>query len=702
LNMLIFGALMFLSAFLLFVVQPLIGKYILPWFGGTPAVWTACMLFFQALLLAGYAYAHALANRRPLRRQALVHLLLAAVTILALPIIPSAIWKPLNGTAPIPRILGLLLVSIGAPYFLLSATAPLLQSWFGRIQSGVSPYRLYALSNLGSLLAILGYPFLVEPALSLSRQAAIWSWSYAVFALLCILLSLKMLGTRVPETQGPVSAIEEKKPDASVPGAGLRILWLSLTTCSSVMLLATTNQMCQDVAVIPLLWILPLALYLLSYILCFQNERLYWRPLFISALAGSIIWTCFVLFGSVFVGLRLQILCYSLTLFTSCMVCHGELVRLKPGSRHLTSFYLMVACGGVLGGVLVTLAAPRLLKDFWEYHIGLLFTVLLVMIVLFRDSKGPLYRGRPPAVWVVFYLAFIALAVVLANHVRDSLQNTLETTRNFFGVLRVLELNRENPGEHRLTLMHGRIEHGFQFFDAEKRYWPTSYFGPDSGVGLAISYNPRRMESDYRRRPLRIGVVGLGTGTIATYGEEGDYIRFYEINPEVIRISDQYFTYRKDSPARIAVVLGDARISLERERQRREPQRFDVLAIDAFTSDAIPVHLLTRECLETYLYHLKADGILAVHISNRYFDLSPVVRNMAVLNQASGMQALWIAGQGVSSRGTDSTDWVLLTANRQFLDMPEIQEFISPWDTPTPRHVVWTDDYTNLFSLLRK
>jgi len=700
--MLIYGATMFLSAFLLFVVQPLIGKYVLPWFGGTPAVWTTCMLFFQALLLAGYAYAHMLAGGRSMRRQALLHLLLIAATLLTLPITPSQSWKPPDGGAPLPRILGMLLVSIGAPYFLLSSTAPLLQCWFSRTRSGVSPYRLYSLSNLGSLLALLSYPFLVEPALSLSRQAMIWSWAYAAFALLCVLLSLRVLLRHAPGTSPVPAMVETVESAGSKPGRGTRLLWLGLTTCTSVMLLATTNQMCQDVAVIPLLWILPLSLYLLSFIICFHHERLYWRPLFIIVLAGSIIWTCFVLFGSVFVGLRSQILSYSLTLFASCMVCHGELVRLKPGPRHLTSFYLMVACGGALGGILVSLAAPRLLKDYWEYHLGLLFTVLLTLIVLFRDHKGPLYRGRPFAVWSVLYLSFAALAIALGIHIRNSMQDTLETRRNFFGTLRVLDLDKDNPRKHRLTLMHGRIEHGFQFVDGQRRYWPTSYFGADSGIGMALSFHPRRMAADYRMRTLRIGVVGLGTGTLAAYGTEGDYIRFYEINPEVIRLSDRYFTFRKDDEANIEVVLGDARISMERERQRHEPQQFDVLAIDAFSGDAIPVHLLTRECLQTYLYHLKADGILAIHISNRYFDLSPVVRNMAQFEPELGLQAVLVAAQGDDERGTDSTDWVLVTANREFLAAPEIEECITPWEDPLPRAMIWTDDYSNLFGLLRK
>ena len=701
--MMIYGATMFLSALLLFLVQPLIGKFILPWFGGTPTVWTTCMLFFQALLLAGYVYAHALAGRRPLRRQALIHLCILAATLLSLPILPSQTWKPLDGQSPVLRILGLLIVSIGAPYILLSATAPLLQSWFSRMRPGSSPYRLYALSNLGSLLAILGYPFLVEPELSLSRQASFWSWTYGGFVVLCALLAVKVMRNHLPPEAAPQGdeGAGAAAPE-SRPGIGRRVLWLSLTACSSIMLLATTSQMCQDVAVVPLLWILPLALYLLTFIFCFQHERLYWRPVFMPGLAGAVIWTAFILFGSVFVDLRLQILSYSLTLFMCCMVCHGELVRLKPGPQYLTHFYLMVAGGGAFGGVLVTLVAPRLFQDFWEYHVGLLFTALLVLVVLFRDPRGPLYRGRPWPVWAVLYLGFLALGISLGRHIQGSMQNTVETRRNFFGVLRVLDLNQEDPGQHRLTLMHGRIEHGFQFADGEKRYWPTSYFGPSSGAGMAICFHPRRLAEAYRQHPLRIGVVGLGTGTLAAYGIAGDYFRFYEINSEVIRLSDKYFTYRKDSPARIDVVLGDARISMERERQRGESQGFDVLAIDAFSSDAIPVHLLTLECLQAYLYHLKPDGILAVHISNRYFDLSPVVRNMAQLDAEHGMQALLIESRGNDLQGTDSSDWVLLTTNQQFMAEAEVQRSLTPWSEATPRPILWTDDYTNLFSLLRR
>jgi hypothetical protein len=699
-GMMLYGITIFLGAFLLFLIQPVIGKYLLPWFGGTPAVWTTCMLFFQALLLGGYAYAHALARRWSLGRQAVVHAILAGASLLSLPAIPSQSWKVQDGHAPELHILGLLLLSIGAPYFLLSATSPLLQSWFSRIRPGSSPYRLYALSNLGSLLAIVLYPFFVEPALRLNLQAILWSWAYAGFVVFCIVASMR--ASLFAVGAGPLPAAGGETGPQREPGLPERVLWLGLPAVSCLVLLATTNQMCQDVAVVPLLWILPLALYLLSFILCFQYERLYRRRLFLPLLVGSLLWSCFVLQGSVFVALRSQILSYSLTLFAVCMVCHGELVRLKPAADHLTSFYLMVAGGGALGGAVVTVLAPILLTDYWEYHLGLVLTVLLVMVSLFRDERGPLRRGRPVWAWALMYLSAFALVFALATQIRASMQNTVETARNFFGVLRVLDLYRDNPGRHRLTLMHGRIEHGFQFQDPEKRYWPTSYFGPDSGVGVAICFHPTRLGNGRRRGPLRIGVVGLGTGTLASYGTEGDYFRFYEINPDVIRLSDRYFTYRRDSPARIDVVVGDARISLERERQFQEPQGFDILAVDAFSSDAIPVHLLTRECLQTYLYHLSPDGILAMHISNRYFDLSPVVRYMASLEPARGMEALWVDARENEVQGTDSTDWILLTANRLFLADAEVRKYVTPWKDPILQPLVWTDDYSNLFSLLRR
>lgn len=761
--MLLYGATMLLSAFLLFLIQPMIGKYILPWFGGTPAVWNTCMLFFQAALLGGYAYAHLAASRWPIRRQAAVHMGLVGITVLAIlafSIFPSPAWKPADDESPILLILGLLLASIGAPYLLLSSTAPLLQSWFSRTKPGISPYRLYALSNAGSLLAILSYPLLIEPSVTVRRQGSIWSWLFIVFAGMCAAVALRVLKSGTEEKASPCAEDPEPPVAGARPGAGLYILWLSLTACSSVMLLATTSTLCQDMAVVPMLWILPLAIYLLSFILCFQYDRLYWRPVFVGGLAVCIVWTCFVMSGGVFVPLRGQILSYSLTLFFVCMVCHGELVRLKPVARHLTAFYLMVAGGGALGGLLVGVAAPYLLKGFWEYHIALLAAVLLVLVVLFRDRTGPLREGSTGTLWMVWGAIVISwgafaygvnqriwqtgrfrlgavtvalltlgallldiagkaragrllklwciwamllfscgmLAFTLQEHIRQSLESSIASCRNFFGVMRVLELFKGDPENHVLSLMHGRIEHGYQYQDKEKRFWHVSYYGPASGIGMALRLHPRRIQGD----PLRIGVIGLGAGTLATYGEQGDNMVFYEINPQVLELSDRYFTYRKDSRAHIEVVLGDARISLERARQRGVSQKFDVLAVDAFSSDAIPVHLLTRECFEIYRYHLSEDGILAFHITNRFFDLSPIVRNLVVPGRDDDMQAVWFHDLGNYSIGSDRTDWVLLTSNKRFLAFPEVQAGVTPWSAPAPPSLYWTDDYSNLFRLVHE
>ncbi len=696
--MALFGLTLFWGAFLLFLVQPLLGKCILPWFGGTPSVWTTCMLFFQVLLLAGYAYAHGLASRLAPRRQALLHGILLVASLAALPILPSDWWMPAGSDWPSLHILGMLAACVGAPYVMLASASPLLQSWFSRSRPGVSPYRLYSLSNLGSLLAILAYPFLIEPALSLSRQAKIWSWGYGFFVLACGLCSLSTLkaGGKEAAEDGAAAQLNPGEPSRSQ-----YVFWVLLPACSSLMLLATTNQLCLDVAVIPLLWVLPLGLYLLSFILCFHSRRWYSRVVFGIALAAALTQACVVLYGSIYVRLPIQIVSYSFTLFTVCMVCHGELVRLKPGSRQLTAFYGMIAAGGALGAVFVTLVAPVFFKGYWEFHMGLLATALLFLTLLFRDSSGPLYHGRNYMAWTGLYAAALVLFITLTVQILGSLRDNLTITRGFFGVLRVLDQEPENPQAHRFTLMHGRIEHGFQFQFPDRRHWPTTYFGPGSGIGLALRYNPNRTGDQAVQRGLRIGIIGLGTGTLASYGRTGDYVRFYEINPDVIRLCNQYFSYLRDCPARVDVVQGDARVSLEREKERGELQHFDVLAVDAFSSDAIPVHLLTRECLEIYRSHLRPDGILAVHISNRYFDLAPVVRGLAALDAGCGTRAVLIAGAGNESQGTDASDWVLVTANRTFLDSTPVQRMIRPWSAIDLPPVLWTDNRSNLFRLLR-
>ncbi len=694
--MLLYGSTLFISSLLLFLVQPLLGKFILPWFGGTPAVWTTCMLFFQVMLLAGYGYAHLSASRLSIRRQAQVHTALLGLTLLLLPITPSGSWKFEPGRNPVLQILGLLLVSAGAPYLVLASTSPLLQRWFAETGSQRSPYRLYALSNAGSLLAVLGYPVLIEPALGLSRQAIFWSVGYGAVAVLSVLCATRVL--RLGKSPGNAEEDQVQAASTASPAASARILWIALSACGSLMLLATTNQLCLDVAVVPLLWILPLSLYLLSYVFCFQSPKWYSRKWYFILLAAGFAWICYVLHQGVFADLRLQIASYSVVLFVSCMVCHGEMVRLKPAPSHLTAFYLSIAAGGALGGATAALIVPSLFQGYWEYHLGLVLTALLIMIVIFLDPGSPLHRGRRLWAWMGMYLGFVSLAAALYLNVEEAKRDSVAQIRNFFGVLRVRAEEIGNPDKARRTLMHGRIEHGFQFLSREKRYWPTSYFGPQSGIGIAIRFHPARAAISSGPGNLSVGIVGLGTGTIAAYGEPGDHIRFYEINPAVIELSEKYFTYRKDSAALVEVVPGDARLEMERECRSGSAPKFDVLAVDAFAGDAIPVHLLTRECFRTYRCHLKDDGILALHISNRYFDLNPVIRGQV----EEGESFLGIYSAGNDMQGTDACDWVLLTRNRRFLENPDVRKVAVPWSNDDPKPVLWTDDYSNLFRLFRQ
>ncbi|HUV37987.1 MAG TPA: fused MFS/spermidine synthase [Planctomycetota bacterium] len=741
--MLRYALTIFFSAFLLFQVQPFIGKYILPWFGGTPAVWTTCMLFFQVVLLGGYLYAHLVNTYVKPRKQVWLHLALLAVSLAFLPVMPDAgAWKPTGELRPVSMILLLLLVNIGMPYFLLSTTGPLLQSWFTRTHPGRSPYRLYALSNAGSLLALVSYPFVFEPTFRLATQGWGWSVGYGVFVLLAAWCALRLyaLGNvAVPDAAGASDAPEETPApddDETVPVAASArpdgktvLLWLALAMCGSVMLLATTNQMCQEVAVVPFLWVVPLALYLLTFILCFDSPRWYIRPVFGVLLLAAVVIGTVLLFMGVTVPLMLQIVGYSWVMFVCCMVCHGELVRSKPHPKHLTLFYLMVSVGGALGGVFVVLVATHLFNGFWEYHIGLAGTLVLAVLAWFRDPGWVLYRGRPVWASCTLGVIFVALVVALAIEARESYDVAIDMTRNFYGLLRTEQYDKEcgvlkedvvDPAEGEVSagtgeaplrrarkqyfevrrLLHGRIDHGFQFTDLNKRRWTTCYFGPDSGVGVLLNAEDGWLPPANPHGPgRRIGIIGLGAGSIAAYGAPGDVIRYYEINPEVIRMCRKYFTYIDDAGkagAKIDILLGDARNVLEDQLKRGEPQQFDVLVVDAFSSDAIPMHLLTRECAETYFKHIKPDGFLAVHISNRYVDLKPVVRGFA---EEFGRTAVLVEDWAVADKGIYGGTWVLVTQNEDFLNSDRYAS-VRAWPKGA-EPLVWTDDYSSLFRVLK-
>jgi len=690
----------FLSAFLLFQVEPIIARYILPWFGGTPAVWTTCMLFFQVFLLGGYAYAHLLASHLPPRYQALVHLSLVVCSLVFLPITPGDAWKPDGHENPMLAILLLLSVTIGMPFLLISASGPLLQHWFNRVHPTVSPYRLYALSNLGSLLGLLSYPFLVEPQLRLGTQTILWSAGYGLYAVLCAwsAMALFRLATRAGSSGNPADLAGMK------PRLPERFLTLALAACGSVVLLASTNQICRDIASIPFLWILPLSLYLVSFILCFDHPRWYNRRFWVPVLLTSLSTVVYLLhqdYADEEINVYLQIFIYLAALLACCMGCHGEMVRLKPSARYLTSFYLMVALGGAVGGVFVNLVAPLLFKGYWEFHAGLVATVVLLGLCMFRTRdplRSPLLLWSGCILWVG---GIGVLAVFLGLHIQEQQYTSILTERSFYGVLRVYESDIGTRSASR-SLYHGRISHGEQFLTPERRVLPRTYYGPHSGISLAIRHHPQQirrntLKDGARQRDLKVGIIGLGVGTMAAFSQPGDTYRYYEINPDVVRISREYFTYLKDGKGLQQVVLGDGRISLERELVNNDRQQFDILAVDAFSGDAIPMHLLTREAFALYWRHLRPDGILALNFTNLYVDISPVVR---VLARELGKQAVWIEDWGEEEQGTDGNDWVLVTSNQTFLTDPRVSDQIKPWPTVRPKEVLWTDDYSNLFRVI--
>ncbi|WP_137920960.1 fused MFS/spermidine synthase [Hydrogenophaga sp. 2FB] len=673
----LFAVTVFLSAFLLFQIQPIVAKMILPWFGGSSSVWTLCMVFFQVELLLGYAYVHLVHEKLGARRQPWVHGALLLLSLATLPVVADPSWKLDAQAHPTWSVLGVLATTVGVPYLLLSTTGPLMQAWYARafVAQGVQPYRLYALSNLASMLALLTYPVLVEPVLAVKPQAWVWSVGYGLFVLACVATAAYTLRRQ----NGSLAAHATPLDDAPHPGWRACLMWVGLAATASMLLLAITRHLTQDVAPVPFLWVLPLALYLLSFILCFDAPRYYVRPLFLGLLPLAFVALDFAMNEGLEVPVLVALLCAAVFVF--CMVCHGELVRRRPPLRHLTLFYLMLSVGGALGGLFVGLVAPVAFNAYFELPLGLFLCALLVVLVLWPEVRGTWRRWLRGAL----LLALLLYGARLASISRDYVLGYTEVVRNFYSQTRIEEsMDPDGLGPVR-SMVHGSITHGEQVLNHPKR--ATAYYCERTGIGRALQSLPTD-------RPRQIGVVGLGAGTLAVYGRAGDEMRMVEINDQVLDLARRHFTFLSDSAARIVSLLGDGRLVLERE----PPQAFDLLAIDAFSGDSIPTHLLTLEAFDAYQRHMRPDGLLAVHITNTYLDLRPVMASAA---QHIGKTALLLElPSGHGDPFCRRSSWVVFVNAAQAAALPPALQGAQVLQ-PRPGFRPWTDTFSNLFDILK-
>jgi len=748
----IFAGTMFLSAFLLFQVQLIISKYILPWFGGSAAVWTTSLLVFQLLLLAGYVYSHLVAERLSQHGQVRLHVTVLTVALVSVVLLsfywpsavtPSAAWKPSSTAHPVRDVIVITLLTTGLPFFVLSTTGPLLQRWFWRQGAGAETYRLYSVSNLGSLLGLVSFPFLFEPMLRLCVQGALWSVLFGLFCGGCGWCAWRFMRGSAAE-DAPLLGSESK--DAPISTLSV-VLWFLLAACASALLMATTNQLCQEVISLPLLWVVPLALYLLSFILCFDHPRWYRREIFHPLFAAGVFVLCAAM---VYAERTAQIITMPLLLFVACMICHGELVRLKPGVTHLTGFYLAVSAGGALGGLFVAIVAPQLFRFFTEFQVSLGACGVLLLACVALDQSSWLYVQNfwlPCATIIGAVLLFVALGEWIPGFSRLMQETQLYAwllvggalllvgayiqsrgktpagrgfrfvqpiagallvmgalalyqsarpepglvlgERNFYGALRIFELAQGGK-----ALFHAHTMHGAQL-NAPNDRLPMVYYGPDSGIGLLLNNHPKRNSVD---GSLRVGIVGLGVGTLAAYGRRGDEFRYYEINPQVVELSQgprPVFTYVRDSAANVEMKLGDARLLLEQEAAAGEGPKFDVLVLDAFTGDAVPVHLLTKEAFSVYAKHSRDDNsIIAVHLSSRHINLLPVIEGIREYENA---YTLVHFSQG--SYPFLESLWVFLAKRPEALQVPGLLPSPPP-AMPQAEARLWTDDYSNIFQLI--
>ena len=704
----------FLSAFLLFQVQPLIAKLILPLFGGGAAIWTACLLFFQAFLLLGYLYAHILSKCKNLSVQVVIHSVILFTSLFFMPIGLKQL-STFNQLSPLSDILQLLVLSIGVPYFLLSSTGPLVQKWLSYVYASkpnFTPYKLYSLSNIGSLLALLSYPFIFEPLFSLPNQLMYWSAGYILLVLLLIAFCFQLFAlvssvSSVSQSHSNEISNDDVNENNTVFNTqviGFKfdwLLWLALSATGVVLLVSITNAMTQNIPPVPFLWILPLSLYLLTFIISFHSPkwyvRWYWYAFFVlSSFAGVLMF----FIGSQF-DIISQVIIYSAILLSSCMICHGELVKIKPSTERLTLFYLNMSLGGFLGSAFVAFVAQQLFTQFLEFPIALVSVFILFALCVWlarnKQTNNNTIEDKSSfllaASSVVFAVVLVGGFVSLNSQFKE---NTIELSRNFYGLLSVKDVEVNGQVERRL--IDGTTSHGTQSLNQEKSLTPMSYYRKNTGVALAL-------EHLFLTPTKSVGLIGLGAGTLATYGNRGDRYTFYELNPNVERMARKYFSYIEASKANVDVIIGDARVTLQNELLQNSSKatnnKFDVLVVDAFSGDSVPAHLLTHEAFLLYTKHMKQQGLLAIHVSNSHLDLTPLVKGLA---NSIGYQAVYFKTKVTESEVTQ-TEWVIVTNNKAFLRTVKVQRLMSEWpeniDGSVKQDVVWTDDYSNLLSVLK-
>ena len=664
-----FAATIFLSAFLLFSMEPLVAKRILPWFGGSAAVWSTCLVFYQTALLAGYLYAYLTTRWLRPRWQVNVHFALLAISLVLLPIGPGARWKPLPLENPSWAILEALTATVGLPFALLSATSPLLQAWLVRLETTM-PYRMFAVSNFASLAALLAYPFLIETMLGTASQARWWSFFYMVFVVVC--MAAGWASWRSLVNAGSNDPVQETSASP-----GRTVWWLAWSACGSMLLLSITNQIDENVAAVPLLWVIPLAIYLLSFVLVFGGLKIYSRSLWMRILAFSLGILGYAIYNiNAVEAIQVSLPIFLAGLFVCCLFCHGELNRSRPPAGGLAGFYLTIAAGGAAGAIFVGLIAPLIFSAVYELPLTLIFVSLLALALSWGDRSWP--------VKVLWVGVTGCMLMVMITNVEAYHQNSVSLRRSFYGSLRVVQSKYGGPEQQRI-LYHGTIEHGAEYLLPPKRSRPTTYYGRDSGIGILL----RECFGGHKR----VGVVGLGVGTLGAYAQPGDSFEFFEINPQMAEIAQTLFYYLRDMPAKGQIVIGDGRLSLEKE----QGDPFDVLVLDAFSGDAIPMHLLTREAILLYLRHLRPEGVLAFHVSNNYLDLAPVVGQLAAMSR---YKSVLVHSHADIDEGTLSSDWVLVTNNAEVMENPSIRVNSRPI-SPRKGLRPWTDDYNNLLQVFK-